>query len=340
MGCMCNGCETRGIVENKDDTRIQISEGYSKLPLYDWLKETGGNTQHIVEVRFKNTRKEFYINKHQIPLKKGDVVVVEASLGYDVGTVSLTGNLVRIQMRKKGIDPATMEFSKIYRRAKRHEIDRWKEALALEYPVMVKARKIIADLNLDMKLGDVEYQGDKSKAVFYYIAEGRVDFRELIKLLAAEFKIRIEMKQIGARQEAGRIGGIGSCGRELCCSTWKTNFQSIGLDAAKKQELPANAQKLAGQCGKLKCCLIYELDTYVEARKEIPQQLIELETEAGTAYHQKTDILQKIMYYAYEQEATSNLIPLRLDQVREIIQLNKKGVKVPSLLEKDIPDFV
>jgi cell fate regulator YaaT (PSP1 superfamily) len=339
MGCICNGCETRGITESNDGRRINISEGYTKLPLYDWMKETGADRMNIVEVRFKNTRKDFYINENNLPLKKGDVVAVEATLGFDIGTVSLTGNLVFLQMRKKSISPESYKFKKIYRRAKKHEIERWKEALALETPTMIKARKIIADLNLDMKLGDVEYQGDKTKAIFYYIADDRVDFRELIKILAAEFKVRIEMRQIGARQEAGRIGGIGSCGRELCCSTWKTNFQSIGLDAAKKQELPANAQKLAGQCGKLKCCLIYELDTYVEAQKDIPKQLLELETEAGTAYHQKTDILNKILYYAYEQGATSNLIPLQVSQVREIIQLNKKGVKVPSLKEKKALEF-
>ena len=231
-------------------------------------------------------------------------------------------------MRKKKSDQGFGNLWKIYRRATANDLKQYREAIKLEKPVLISARKIIKKLGLEMKLGDVEYQGDKKKAIFYYIADDRVDFRELIKLLAAEFGIRVEMKQIGARQEAGRIGGIGSCGRELCCSSWKTDLHSVSLNVAKIQDLPANAQKLAGQCGKLKCCLMYELDTYLEAREEIPNTLLELETEKGTAYHRRTDLLNRIMYYSYDDALAEDLIPVPVEKVKEVINLNKRGIRV------------
>jgi cell fate regulator YaaT (PSP1 superfamily) len=336
-----NGCLSRGITDiSSDDSKVEINEGYIKLPVSDWLAKYTDylENEDIVEVRFKNTRKEYYRNDNALNLKKSDIVAVEAQFGHDIGTVSLTGKLVAHQLKNKGIDPSIYEFRKIYRKAKPVDIEKWKEALDLEHSTMIRTRQIVKSLNLEMKVGDVEYQGDKSKAIFYYIAEERIDFRELIKTLAREFHIRVEMKQIGARQEAGRIGGIGSCGRELCCSTWKTEFNSVNLNAAKVQELPANVQKLAGQCGKLKCCLMYELDTYIEAREDIPKTLLELETQNGIAYHHKTDILKRIMYYSFEQNSPENLIPVPVDRVKEIILLNKKGIKPDTVAEfKTIP---
>lgn len=338
MACGCNGCNSRGITDISEDGNItKISEGYSKLSTTDWLKDIDNEYSNInlVEVRFKNTHKEYFNNRHQIKLKKGDIVAVEAGTGHDIGTVSLTGKLVLFQIKKRNLDLDRYNSKTIYRKAKPNDINKWKEALTLEHPTMIKARKIIDDLGLDMKLGDVEYQGDKTKAIFYYIADERVDFRQLVKVLAQEFKIRIEMKQIGARQEAGRVGGIGSCGRELCCSTWKTNFNTVNLNAAKIQELSPNAQKLAGQCGKLKCCLMYELDTYLDARDEIPKTLLQLETVKGIAYHHKTDILERIMYYSFNEESMKSLIAVPVDRVKEIITLNKKGIKVDYLVESD-----
>jgi cell fate regulator YaaT (PSP1 superfamily) len=238
-----------------------------------------------------------------------------------------------LQLKKHNIDPGNYSFKKIYRKARPGDIEKWKAALDREHKTMIRTRQIVKELNLNMKIGDVEFQGDTLKAIFYYIADERVDFRQLIKVLAEEFKVRVEMKQIGARQEAGRIGGIGSCGRELCCSTWKTNFNSVSLNAAKVQELPPNVQKLAGQCGKLKCCLMYELDTYSEARQDIPDQLLELETVQGIAYHHKTDILKKLMYYSFDKSSQENLVPVPVSRVKDIIMKNKKGVKVEALVE-------
>ncbi len=338
----CSGCLSRGITETgTDDSNLNVVEGYNKLPVTDWLnkyKERAGKDT-IVEVRFKNTRKEYFSNGNDLRLKKGDIVAVEAKFGHDIGTVSLTGNLVWMQLKNKGIDLDRYELKKIYRLAKAVDIQKWKEALELEESTMISTRQIVQKLKLDMKVGDVEYQGDKSKAIFYYIAENRVDFRELIRILAKEFDIRIEMKQIGARQEAGRIGGIGSCGRELCCSSWKTEFKSVNLDAAKIQELSSNAQKLAGQCGKLKCCLMYELDTYKEAKEEIPKVLLELETKDGIAFHHKTDILKRVMYYSYNKNMLEPLIPVPVDRVKEIINMNKRGIQADQLVESiEIPD--
>jgi len=242
-------------------------------------------------------------------------------------------------MKKSNTPVESDDLKKIYRKAKPADIEKWQEAISLEDSTMLKARKIAEDLNLDMKIGDVEYQGDNTKAIFYYIADERVDFRELIKVLADEFKIRIEMRQIGARQEAGRIGGIGSCGRELCCASWITNFVSVTTSSARYQELSLNPQKLAGQCGKLKCCLNYELDCYLDAQKDFPDRSIPLETEQGTAYHQKTDIFRRLMWYSYEKDSSVNLTPIAIERVLQIHQLNKNREKVPSLIaQENIPD--
>ncbi|MGQ1890407.1 PSP1 domain-containing protein [Thermophagus sp. OGC60D27] len=304
-----------------------------KLEVFDWLSDLpgGGKTTDIVEVQFKNTRKGFYRNSNQLKIKKGDIVAVEASPGHDIGVVTLTGELVLLQMKKSNLDPAAYEYKRIYRKAKPVDIDKWEEAKALEHETMLESRRIADQLNLNMKIGDVEYQGDRTKAIFYYIADERVDFRELIKVLADRFKVRIEMRQIGARQEAGRIGGIGPCGRELCCSTWITNFVSVTTNAARYQEISLNPQKLAGQCGKLKCCLNYELDTYIDAQKDFPPTNIPLETESETYYHIKTDIFKRLMWFAAGRENSGNVVMLAVDKVKEIIELNKKGQKVEKL---------
>ena len=321
----CEGCAS-----NKRDHRLLAG----KLDVYDWLGDVPESAlcPDIVEVKFKNTRKGFYANTNQLQLRRGDIIAVEASPGHDIAIVSLTGDLVVEQMRKQNLDPNTYEAKKIYRKAKPVDIEKWHEAIALEHKTMIKARQISAELNLDMKIGDVEYQGDKTKAIFYYIADDRVDFRQLIKVLAEQFKIRIEMRQIGARQEAGRIGGIGPCGRELCCSTWITNFVSVTTNAARYQEISLNPQKLAGQCGKLKCCLNFELDCYIDAQKDFPNTSIALETKDGTAYHMKTDIFKRIMWYSFDKHNAVNLVQISVDRVNEVIKLNKKGIKVDKLL--------
>ena len=304
-----------------------------KLNIYDWLYDIPESQINgdLIEVRFKNTRKGFYKNVNQLRLMIGDIVAVEASPGHDIGIVSLTGELVLAQMRKANVPGDSDDFKKVYRKAKPADIDKWEEAIKLENSTMLKARKIAGDLKLEMKIGDVEYQGDNTKAIFYYIAEERVDFRELIKVLAEEFKIRIEMKQIGARQEAGRIGGIGSCGRELCCSSWITNFVSVTTNSARHQELSLNPQKLAGQCGKLKCCLNYEVDCYLDAQKDFPNTSIPLETEQGQAFHQKTDIFRRLMWYSFDKESSTSLTPLPVERVLQIHEMNKRGEKVPLL---------
>ncbi|WP_321279757.1 regulatory iron-sulfur-containing complex subunit RicT [Marinifilum fragile] len=327
----CAGCAS-----NKRDHRMLAG----KLDVYDWLKDVPESAQcpDVVEIKFKNTRKGFYSNTNQLRLQRGDVVAVEASPGHDIGIVSLTGDLVVEQMRKQKLDPNTYEAKKVYRKAKPVDIEKWHEAIALEHKTMIKARQISAELRLDMKIGDVEYQGDKTKAIFYYIADDRVDFRQLIKVLAEQFKIRIEMRQIGARQEAGRIGGIGPCGRELCCSTWITNFVSVTTNAARYQEISLNPQKLAGQCGKLKCCLNFELDCYIDAQKDFPNTNIPLETKDGTAYHQKTDIFKRLMWYSFDKFNSMNMVQVSVDRVKEIIRLNKKGIKVDKLVSEKSTD--
>lgn len=334
----CNGClRGRANIDIVDEKGITGIKGCSnKLDIYDWLSNLPKNvyTSDFVEIRFKNTRKAYYRNVNQLHLEIGDVVAVEASPGHDIGMVSLTGDLVLIQLKKHKIE-ADSEFKKIYRISKQTDIGKWNEAIALEHQTMIKARQLASDLNLDMKIGDVEYQGDKTKAIFYYIAEERVDFRELIKVFAEQFKIRVEMRQIGARQEAGRIGGIGPCGRELCCSTWITNFVSVTTNSARYQELSLNPQKLAGQCGKLKCCLNYELDAYIEAQKDFPDISIHLETKEGIARHQKTDIFKRKMWYIYMVDSSSTFVSLSVDRVKEIQELNRKGEKVEKLVLKD-----
>ncbi|ASB49476.1 PSP1 domain-containing protein [Alkalitalea saponilacus] len=303
-----------------------------KLEVYDWLGDLPEipDPTDIVEVQFKNTRKGFYRNTSQTRLQKGDVVAVEASPGHDIGIVTLTGELVLLQMKKNNIAPSSYEFKRVYRKAKPVDIEKWDEAKALERETMLESRTMAWNLGLNMKIGDVEYQGDRTKAIFYYIADERVDFRELIKVLADRFKVRIEMRQIGARQEAGRIGGIGPCGRELCCSTWMTNFVSVTTNAARYQEISLNPQKLAGQCGKLKCCLNYELDAYLDAQQDFPNTSISLETEEATYYHFKTDVFKRLMWYVPSRDHSGNPVMLDVDTVKEVIALNKNGKKAPK----------
>ncbi len=327
----CSGRGCRNFTA--DSSEVICNTGCHKLDTFDWLENTPepNNTWDLVEVQFKNTRKGYYSNTNLIRLHKGDLVAVEASPGHDIGIVSLTGGLVISQMKKNGITPKGGEFKKIYRKAKQADIDKWKEAIDMETVTMLKARKIAADLKLDMKIGDVEYQGDKTKAIFYYIADDRVDFRELIKILADEFKVRIEMRQIGARQEAGRIGGIGACGRELCCSSWIKSFNSVTTNAARFQEISLNPQKLAGQCSKLKCCLNYELDVYMDAIDDFPDISIPIDTKEGLAYHQKTDVFKRLMWYSYDKNTAVNLTCMSVDAVKEAIELNKQGKKIDKL---------
>ena len=317
-----NGCKNNGTCS---------SGGCNKLEVYDWLANialpNGQAPYDIVEIRFKNSRKSFFKNTNNISLQAGDVVVVEASPGTDIGVVSVVGELARIQVKKKASGFKASEARRVKSIAVQEDIDRWIKARSLEKEVMFKSRKLAVNLKLQMKISDVEYQGDLSKATFYYTAEGRVDFRQLIRDLASEFKIRIEMKQIGSRQEAGRLGGIGSCGRELCCSTWLTDFRSVSTSAARYQQLSLNPQKLSGQCGKLKCCLNYELDMYMDALKAFPKGDLKLRTEKGTAMHVKTDVFKQEMWYAYDDGKGSTLVPLKPERVREIIRQNKDGKK-------------
>ena len=307
-----------------------------KLTVYDWLEDLPATdcAPEIVEVRFKNTRKGFYSNPSKLALKAGDIVAVEAALGHDIGVVSLSGELVKEQIRIKRVDLERNPLKKVYRKAKPHDIEKWQQAIALEHDTMIRSRKIAADLKLNMKIGDVEYQGDKTKAIFYYIADDRVDFRTLIKVLAETFHIRIEMKQIGTRQEAGRIGGIGPCGRKLCCSTFITNFISVSTSAARYQDISLNPQKLAGQCGKLKCCLNYEVDAYVDAQKDFPSTNITLNTGEGLLYHQKTDIFGQMMSYSTDKEGKGIFIQIPVKRVKEIIAMNRKGIIPPKAVEE------
>ena len=307
-------------------------EGCYKLHETAWLEQYPQHTPtDIFEVRFKNTRRFYYQNVNNLPLERGDIVAVEASPGHDIGIVSLTGDMVARQMRRVGFNPYNGEFKKIYRKAKPYDIERWQEAIALEHETMITARQIAAEMGLNMKIGDVEYQGDKIKAIFYYIADERVDFRELIKVFAERFHIRIEMKQIGARQEAGRIGGIGACGRELCCASWISNFSSVTTNSARMQEISLNPQKLAGQCSKLKCCLAYEYDTYVDARKEFPRLREPLQALDGEYYLVKTDILAGTMSFSSSKDTMTNVVTLPVARVKEIIALNRAGKKVDQL---------
>ena len=302
------------------------------LNTFDWLAAVPGNEEYtdIVEVQFKNTRKGYYRNSNNIPLQKGDVVAVEASPGHDIGKVTMTGRLVLLQLKKTRLTPES-EFKRVYRKARPVDMEKYEEAKAREHDTMIRSRQIAKDLNLDMKIGDVEYQGDGLKAIFYYIADNRVDFRQLIKVLADVFKVKIEMKQIGARQEAGRIGGIGPCGRELCCATFTTNFVSVSTSAARFQDVSLNPQKLAGQCAKLKCCLNYEVDAYVEASKRLPQRDIELETKDGTYYFFKCDILRGEITYSTDKHIPANLVTITSRRAFAVIEMNKRGERPESL---------
>lgn len=306
-----------------------------KLHCYNWLEDIpGGMTDFdIVEVQFKNTRKGFYRNSTNLDLAPGDLVAVEANPGHDIGTVTLTGKLVALQMRRVNVKPDA-EIRRVFRKAKPADIDKYEEAKARENDTMIRARKIAESLHLNMKIGDVEYQGDGNKAIFYYIADERVDFRQLIKVLAETFKVRIEMKQIGARQEAGRIGGIGSCGRPLCCASWMTNFVSVGTSAARYQDISLNPQKLAGQCAKLKCCLNFEVDTYVESARQMPGREIRLETLDNTYYHFKTDIFKKLITYSTDKQIPANLVTIDAQRAFEIIEMNRRGEKPESLIRE------
>lgn len=335
--CSSGGGTPRGCKNNGTCS----SGGCNKLGVFDWLANmqlpAGQASYDILEIRFKNSRKTFYRNAKNLSLQVGDVVVVEASPGYDVGVVSVVGELARIQVKKKSPGLKPMETKKILRIANQEDIDKWVQARSLESEVMFQARTLAVNIGLEMKISDVEYQGDLTKATFYYTAEGRVDFRQLIKDMADKFKIRIEMRQIGSRQEAQRLGGIGSCGRELCCSTWLTDFRSVSTSAARYQQLSLNPQKLAGQCGKLKCCLNYELDMYLDAIKSFPSTDVKLQTEKGTAFHIKTDVFKRQLWYMYEGEASIGvgLVALSPERVQDIIKINKSGKKPADLKDFD-----
>lgn len=315
-GC-CSGCS------KKDG---DIRRRTTKLKVFNWLDDMPISSMfpQVVEVQFKNTHKEYYFNINNIPLLKDDIVAVEGTPGHDIGVVSLTGDLVFEKMRIDGVELSGKNLKKVYRKARPTDVDKWYEAIEREKPTIIKTRKIIEELHLNMKLSDVEFQGDNTKAIFYYIADRRVDFRQLIRVIAEEFHIRVEMKQIGARQEAGLVGGIGPCGRELCCSSWLTNFTSVTTVSARKQELSLNPQKLAGQCGKLKCCLNFEIDVYEEARSLLPDTEVILKTTQGDLKHIKTDVLKQMMWYV-DVEGKSGLIEIPVEKVVYIQNINKKG---------------
>ena len=336
------GCE---VVDCEDGTtEVTYREGCCKLPVHNYLRDISSlEYADVFEVRFKNTRKGYYKNESGQSVRQGDKVVVEAASGYDLGFVSLEGPLVVKQMQRRRIDPASYEFKKIYRKARPSDIEKWMAATAREQATMIEARRIAATMGLDMKIGDVEFQGDGTKASFYYIADGRVDFRQLIKVFAEEFRIKIEMKQIGARQEAGLIGGIGGCGRALCCANYVTNFKSINTSAARCQDLSLNPQKLAGQCGKLKCCINYEVPVYLDAQSRIPKVSEPLEFEDGLAYLRKTDILAEMMYFSYDKSSDANLYPVPAAEVKEIQKMNRNGIRPVSLIpdvEPSSPEFI
>lgn len=302
-----------------------------KLLATNWLEGISDSSDHdMVEVTFKNTRNGFFVNSSGLPLKIGDIVAVEASPGHDIGRVSMVGRLVSLQMKKAGIKPET-ELKRVFRLATQQDLEKYNAARAKEHDTMIRTRKIAEELDLNMKIGDVEYQGDGGKAIFYYIADERVDFRKLIRILADTFKVRVEMKQIGARQEAGRIGGIGPCGRPLCCASWMTHFVSVGTGAARIQDLSMNPQKLAGQCAKLKCCLNFETDIYAEAQKQLPPKDVQLETKDNLYYFFKADILARTVTYSTGRKIPANLVTIDADRAFEVMALNKQGVKPDDL---------
>ncbi len=334
MACNNCGTATNGKPKGCKSNGTCSSDGCNTLTVFDWLSNmtlpSGQEPFNCVEVRFKNGRKQYFKNENKLTLSIGDIVATEASPGHDVGLVTLTGELVKVQMKKKKIKIDSDDVKKVYRKASQKDIDIWTKAREREEPMKVRARQLAIALNLKMKISDIEFQGDASKATFYYTAEERVDFRQLIKEFAKEFNIRIEMRQIGFRQEAARLGGIGSCGRELCCSTWLTDFRSVSTAAARYQQLSLNPQKLAGQCGKLKCCLNYELDSYLDALKHFPDKNIKLKTKRGNAVSQKTDIFKGLIWYAYEGE-WMNWFKITTKDANEIIAENKKGNIVPNI---------
>lgn len=343
MGCTSCSSGRGGLPAGCKNNGACGAGGCDKLPVFDWLANMelpdGKAPYDIVEVRFKNSRKEYFRIGEVSGLVVGDAIAVEASPGHDIGMVSMTGELVRLQLKKLGI-PADGLFKAVYRKARPVDMEKWEASVEKEQTTMMRARAIAVELKLNMKISDVEYQGDGTKAIFYYTAEDRVDFRELIRHLAEEFKIRIEMRQIGSRQESSRLGGIGSCGRELCCSTWLRDFRSVNTSAARYQQLSLNPQKLAGQCGKLKCCLNYELDSYLDAIKDFPEGTPRLETKKAAAFHQKTDIFKRVMFYAYVDDP-GNFIAVPISRVKHIMELNKNGEKPDVLLsEKEIPKVV
>ena len=303
---------------------------------YDWLNDIPESLQSsdLVEVQFKNTRKGYYLNTERIDLYKGDIVAVESTTGHDIGEVTLTGKLAELAMRNHRYRPDKGEFLHIYRVARPGDLERWEEAKRREEPTMIQARQIASSLGLDMKIGDVEYQGDGNKAIFYYIADGRVDFRQLIRVLADTFHVRIEMKQIGARQEAGRIGGIGPCGRQLCCSSWMTTFSSVSTGAARVQDITMNPQKLTGQCGKIKCCMNFEVNAYAEAQRSLPDREVVLETSSDSYYHFKTDHFQRQITYSTVRNAPVRLVTISAERAFEVISLNRRGER-PEHLEAD-----
>lgn len=330
----CTNCSFNKISSaDHEFTITAISERNSS---YDWLNDVQDefSITDLVEVKFKNNRKEFYRNTNRIRLKYGEAITVQVPAGYDVGLVSLKGLLAEKQYKRKIPNPDPEKLGIIYRKATESDLLSWKEGKKLEGPALVKTRQIAQSLKLDMKVSDIEYQGDKRKATFYYIADGRVDFRELIKVLAQEFKIKIEMRQIGSRQEAAKIGGIGSCGKELCCSTWRNELPSISTTTIQSQNLSPNAEKYTGKCGKLKCCLTYELASYLEAKSDFPAELLELETKQGIAYPHKIDVLRKTVWYTYKSgTANEAAIEVGLDRIKEVIALNKRGKKVENLTD-------
>jgi cell fate regulator YaaT (PSP1 superfamily) len=334
----CNSCSSdiNSVPKGCKSNGSCATDGCEKLSVFDWLGNmslpTGQEPLNIVEVRFKNGRKHFFRNQDKLPISIGDIIAVEGNPGHDIGTVSLSGELVKVQMKKKGVDMESEDIKKIYRKATQKDIDIWTTARNKEYNTQYRGREILGRLGLKMKLSDVEYQGDGNKATFYYTADERVDFRQLIRDLAGAFSIRVEMKQVGLRQEAARLGGVGSCGRELCCSTWLTDLRNVSTSAARYQQLSLNPQKLAGQCGKLKCCLNYELDTYLDALKGFPKQDIILKTEKGEASFIKMDIFKGLLWYTYKENRVK-WFKLTLEQVQEIIDLNKNNEVATSLEE-------
>jgi cell fate regulator YaaT (PSP1 superfamily) len=323
----CGSCSTSKDGSSEDG-------GCNKLNVFDWLANmelpNGQKPFDIVEVRFKNSRKEFFRNRNNLQLLQGNIVTVEGATGYDVGVVSVAGETARLQLKKKKMQEDDSSIKNILRKSSASDIEKWKDSQELEKKIIVRARILASSMKLDMKINDVEIQADKSQASFYYTAPGRVDFRELIRSYSSEFRLRIQMWQIGERQEAGRLGGIGSCGRELCCSTWLTDFRSVSTTAARYQQLALNPVKLAGQCGKLKCCLNYELDSYMDALKDFPQT-VDLESQKGKAVHQKTDIFKRMIWYTYV-DAPENFIPLSVERVKFIVDMNQKG-KRPDTIE-------